>query len=318
MSNAYKEEIIALAIILDFILGDPLWLYHPVRLIGFLANKLEKLLRKTLPYSLKLAGVILNITIVGGTFAFFYFVSLSIFKVNYYLGFGFEAVFIYFSLAINSLTKEGRIIKKMLANNQTAQAKARIRTLVSRDLSQESRNGLIRATLETFTENLSDGVIAPLFFAMLGGAPLAMTYKAVNTLDSMVGYKNERYKDLGWFSAKLDDIVNYIPARITGLLIIFSSAVLLKHPLKALKAWRNSSKKCPSPNGGIPIATFAGAMNIILGGDCYDKEGRVVKIPEVGAGRKELLISDIKWVNIFIYLSASVMTAAYFLLMLWI
>ena len=167
MSNAYKEEIIALAIILDFILGDPLWLYHPVRLIGFLANKLEKLLRKTLPYSLKLAGVILNITIVGGTFAFFYFVSLSIFKVNYYLGFGFEAVFIYFSLAINSLTKEGRIIKKMLANNQTAQAKARIRTLVSRDLSQESRNGLIRATLETFTENLSDGVIAPLFFAML-------------------------------------------------------------------------------------------------------------------------------------------------------
>ena len=139
---------------------------------------------------------------------------------------------------------------------------------------------------------------------MIGGLPGIWFYKTINTLDSMVGYKNERYLEFGWFSAKLDDVVNLIPARITGVLMLLSSLLLHKNTKQALKGWKNDAQKGPSPNGGIPIVTFAGAQDIMLGGDCKDRKGTVISIPYVGGSRRSLTISDISSVLLFHYLSS--------------
>jgi adenosylcobinamide-phosphate synthase len=149
---------------------------------------------------------------------------------------------------------------------------------------------------------------------MLGGGPLALTYKAVNTLDSMVGYKNEKYKDFGWFSARADDVINYFPARITGILIVVTATITFQHPIKALRSWIRDAQKGPSPNGGIPIVTFAGARDITLGGDCFAQDGSRICIPKVGGKREGLLFDDIKWANGFVYLSVAVVFVFRFLL----
>jgi len=307
-----SHYIILTAILLDLLIGDPIWLYHPVRFFGYLTRKHERWIRVKFD-NLKAGGVVLNLLIVLPT----YFITLLIVKLldSYSAGlsFVFSCVVIYFCLAINSLTAEGWIIRNFLIKKDLSSARNRLSTIVSRDVSREDGRGIIRGTIETLTENLSDGIIAPLFFAMIGGAPLALAYKAINTLDSMVGYKNEKYINLGWFSARLDDLVNLIPARLTGLLLVLTSIITFKHPLKAIQAWWRDAQKGPSPNGGIPIVTFAGAMDITLGGECYDKEGRVINIPEVGGLRKELKTSDIVWANLFIYLSTALMVVGYLL-----
>lgn len=306
-------KVILTAILLDLLIGDPKWLYHPVRFFGYLSGKLEIVIRKWFA-NLKIGGIVLNLLIVLPT----YFVTLLVVKLlsdyDSRISFVFSCLIIYFCLAINSLTAEGWIIRKLLNNNDLPGARARLATIVSRDVTRESQNGVIRGTLETLTENLSDGIIAPLLFAMIGGAPLALAYKAVNTLDSMLGYKNEKYLNLGWFSARLDDLVNLIPARLTGLLLVLTSIITFKNPLKAIQSWWRDSQKGPSPNGGIPIVTFAGALNITLGGDCHDKSGNLIKIPEVGGTRKELTTSDIVWANAYIYISTAILAVGYLLL----
>jgi adenosylcobinamide-phosphate synthase len=130
----------------------------------------------------------------------------------------------------------------------------------------------------------------------------------------MVGYKNEKYMDFGWFSARADDVINWIPARITGLLIVVVAIMTWQHPLKAIKAWARDAQKGPSPNGGIPIVTFAGARNIKLGGDCFAQDGSRICIPGVGGEREELLVDDIKWANWFVYFAVIILLAVFFLI----
>jgi len=157
-------------------------------------------------------------------------------------------------------------VYRALKEDNLELARERVSRIVGRDTRDLDEEEIVRATIETISESTVDGIISPLFYAVLGGAPLAMAYKAVNTLDSMVGYKSEKYLQFGWFSAKLDDMVNYIPARISIVLIPIASLIVRQRGLMALKIIFRDGKKSPSPNAGIPEAGFAGALGIQLGG----------------------------------------------------
>jgi adenosylcobinamide-phosphate synthase len=300
--------IILLAIVLDLLIGDPRWLPHPIRWMGFFISKLERKLRKTIQDP-KFAGVLLWLIIVNGTLFLTSSLLVVAIVIDVRLGVVVNIIMIFFALAIRSLTDEGRVIRKLLKLGDLEGSRKRLQTIVSRDCSREDESGIIRGVIETLTENLSDGIIAPLFFAMIGGGPLALTYKAINTLDSMVGYKNEKYKDMGWFSAKADDVVNLIPARLTGLLIVVIAFFTFQHPIKAARVWKRDAQKGPSPNGGIPIVTFAGARDIQLGGDCFSQDGTRICIPNVGGERKKLLTKDIWWANGIIYLTTALIVS---------
>jgi adenosylcobinamide-phosphate synthase len=300
-----------LAIVLDSILGDPQWLYHPVRIIGTCATAFEKVLRRWLPKHLRRAGIILTVSIVGGTFVLTQALCVGFSALSPWLGMLCNILGMYTAFALHSLSREGWEIRTLIKRGDLKTAKERVSLLVSRDMEREGEQGILRATLETLTENMSDGVIGPMLFAMLGGAPLALTYKAVNTLDSMIGYRNEHYRDFGWCAARLDDVVNLIPARITGALLVISAFLLGKHPFLAARAWWRDAQKGPSPNGGIPIVTFAGALDLRLGGNCWDKEGNQIVIPYVGGTRPMLTPNDIVWANIFLYLSTALFVGMY-------
>lgn len=312
-----KYLIILLAFLLDILFGDPINFWHPIRFIGKMITKVESFLYPRMKNNLKLAGIILLLLISLGTYFTVWLILFLFFQINFYLGIIFEIYIIYTALAFRSLTLEGKNIRQALEKKDLFLAKTKVGNIVSRDMKKENEQGIIRATIESLTENLTDGIISPLFFAILGGAPLAMTYKAINTLDSMVGYRNERYLYFGWASAKFDDLVNFIPARLTGILLVISAIITKKHPLLALKAWYQDAQKGPSPNGGIPIVTFAGALDIKLGGNCFSKEGKIIEIPTVGGKREKLINKDITWANIFIIISTILTLFFYGLLLIF-
>lgn len=299
--------ILILAFLLDLLIGDPRWLPHPVRIIGRGIDETEKILRKSEVRSLspnasiegqksevktkeKLKGILLVIIIVGLTFGAIWFVVYAIAKAS-----SISALLFYFSTALlvyltsttiaaRELTMSaGHVIASLKQNNIQA-ARQNLSMIVGRDTQDLSEKDISKATIETVSENLSDGVIAPLFYLLIGGLPLAMAYKAVNTLDSMVGYKNDRYKDFGWAAARLDDIANYIPARISGILIIIASFFVSRSLFTvhcSLKTMFLDGRKHQSPNAGIPEAAIAGALGVRLGGTAA-YGGIVAQKPYIG------------------------------------
>jgi len=284
--------------VLDAWIGDPVWPYHPVRLIGRVAMVLESFWRRLMPKSERLAGVFFGLSVlaivaasVGGLYLLPWVLRLPI-----------EAAVTYFCLAYGCLFDETLAVVDRLKEGDLTGARRRLRFLVSRDVSRETESGLARAAIETTTENMSDGIVAPLFWFAVGGAPAALVYKAVNTLDSMVGYRNEKYERFGWFCARLDDVANYVPARLTGLIMVFAAAVFRRDYRGAWRAWRRDAQKGPSPNGGIPIVVFAGAEGLVLGGDCLAGDGSVVRVPTVGEGRTVIGYRDVHLA--LMYLSA--------------
>jgi len=256
------------AYFLDLIIGDPYWLPHPVRTIGKIIEYLERILRKNNQNQRaeKVKGIILTAITVGLSYYIIYFLIYIAGIISPGLKFAFSSFFIFTSLSTKNLGEEAFSVYRALKENNLELARERVSRIVGRDTRDLDENGIVRATVETVAENTVDGIISPLFYAVLGGAPLAMAYKAVNTLDSMVGYKNEKYLYFGWFSAKLDDLANYLPARISVLLIPVASLMLRQRGLAALRAIFRDGKKSPSPNAGIPEAGFAGALGIQLGG----------------------------------------------------
>ena len=298
-----KEYQLVLAFLLDLLLGDPARFPHPVKMMGWWIFKLEIVLRKRFSNNLKLAGIFLNLATVLPAYFLTLIVIAVLNDVSPILGTLAGIFFIYTAISIKSLILAGNKAINHLKAGQIEKARTALQEIVSRDTSKMDKNQIIRGTVETTAENISDGIIAPLFFAALGGAPLVMAYKAINTLDSMVGYKNEKYINLGWFSAKIDDIANFIPARITGALIIVVAVLTGKHPWLAAKSIWRDGQKGPSPNGGIPICGVAGALNIQLGGQCFDKNGSVIDIPFVGGGKQELKYSDFYQTIMFVITS---------------
>lgn len=256
---------ITLAYILDLILGDPRWLPHPVRGMGWLAKKLELPLRRAVK-SERNAGLIFSAIIISIVWGLTSIIIWQTTSFNRYLGLGFSILFIYTALSIKDLKVESMRVCQALEEGDIITARQNLSLIVGRDTQNMDEKDIIRATVETIAENTADGIISPLFYAFIGGAPLALTYKAVNTLDSIVGYKNERYRYFGWASAKLDDLVNFIPARLSTLFLPLASWLIGKDGLSSWKiSWRDGTKN-PSPNSGFPEAAVAGALGIRLGG----------------------------------------------------
>jgi len=284
--------IITLAYIMDIILGDPRWLPHPVKLVGYLAKKLEAILRKLIRDQ-RTAGIIFAVIIIGAAYAVSFAIIGAAAYYNRYLGFILSAVFIYTSLAIKDLRVEAMRVYRALERADIGLARENLSLIVGRDTTRLDDKDIIRATVETVAENIVDGIIAPLFYAFLGGAPLALAYKAANTLDSTVGYKNERYKDFGWASARIDDCLNFIPARLSVFILPIAGWLAGLDGVGSFKITMRDRRKNPSPNSGIPEAAMAGALGVRLGGLNFYNSAATMK-PFIGNENNALGLTHIK------------------------
>ncbi len=284
--------IIILAYSLDLLLGDPRWLPHPVKGIGYLVRKLDMPLRKAIRNK-RVAGSIFAIIIIGMVYLASFAAIRTATYFNRYLGFVLSTLFIYTALAIKDLKVESMRVYRALEKDRIDLARRSLSLIVGRDTERLDDKGIIRATVETVAENIVDGIISPIFYALLGGAPLALAYKAVSTLDSMVGYKNDSYKDFGWFSARIDDWANFIPARITYLLLPLASCFAGYAAKDSFKVALRDGRKNPSPNSGIAEAAMAGALGVRLGGLNHYNSTAVMK-PLIGDGKNSLSPVQIK------------------------
>ncbi len=282
---------IASAFVLDLFLGDPAYSLHPVRVIGAMIARLEGPFRR-LSDNLKLNGLVFALTIISITLlaAITPLTLLYCFDDKWVIQFFFAATSIYFiysGLALRDLAIKATAVATDIENKHFDRARIKMSYLVGRDTACLDEHGLIRAAVETVAENISDGIIAPLVFAFTGGAVGIMTYKAINTLDSMIGYKNERYREFGWAAARIDDIANFIPARLSVIAIALAAMTCGQDPIRVIKiAWRDGAKN-PSPNAGWPEAAVAAALGVLLGGTNY-YEGRQSKKPLIGLDRYPL------------------------------
>ncbi len=279
---------IAAAVFIDWIIGDPYWFPHPVIYIGRLIVYLEKKSRNLCKTSgtLKAAGGVIVITVSTVCFLipFILLRLLEGMPVLYHIT---NIFILWTTLAARCLHKEGIKIYHSLKRNDLEDARFKLSYIVGRDTKELTEGEIIRADVETIAENTSDGVIAPLLFAMVGGAPLAMLYKGINTMDSMLGYMNEKYRWIGFFPAKTDDVFNYIPARITGFVLCLAAPLAKGNIFDSFKIMLRDRKNHKSPNCGYPEAAVAGALKIQIGG-VNKYFGEVVYKPTIGDRIREL------------------------------
>lgn len=259
------EEQIILAVTLDLLLGDPRNFPHPVKYIGRFALWLEEPLRRAVSNQ-RVAGIIAAAMVVLGTgigTAGLIYLSRA---ANPLLGDLVSTFFIYAGIAARDMVQHSYAVYHALETGTLVEARHRVAMICGRDTERLEQSDVARATVESVAENMVDGVIAPLFFVVLGGPVALMMYKAASTLDSTFGYKNERYLHFGWASARLDDIVNFIPARLAALLTPIAAAILGQRPMSAWASYVRDGSKHPSPNAGQAEAAVAGALGIQLGG----------------------------------------------------
>lgn len=287
---------------LDILIGDPRQLPHPVRAIGLLISNTEKVLRKKDRF-LKFKGLVLLIFVSFLSFIIPYILLKFLNSINVLVGVIISSLLIFQILATKSLYTETIKVYKALNCGNIQLAKKELSYLVSRDCETMEEEDIIRSTIETISENIVDGITSPLFYIMLGGAPLGMFYKAVNTLDSMVGYKNEKYMDFGYFSAKFDDVINFIPARLTSYLIVFSSFVLRLNYKDSYTILKRDKANHSSPNSGYAEAPVAGALGIRLGGK-VSYFGVIHNKPTMGNEDRRPNIEDIKSTHKIMFLTS--------------
>lgn len=284
--------IIPAAFILDQIFGDPESLPHPVRWMGRSINTLEPRFRK-FNVSLKTSGAILSIFLILMTWCLTLILVLSAQIIHPVLKTFIEIILIYYCISIRSLRDSAMEVYRLLNHGELGAAKKKLAFIVGRDVEKLSEQGVAMAAVETVAENLVDGVISPLFFAAIGGAPLAMAYKMVNTLDSMIGYKNEKYEQFGKAAARIDDFTNFIPARLSVPIITLAVQILSGKGRRAFKTAIKEGSNHTSPNAGYPEAAFAGGLGIKLGGPNYYGEQLVSK-PYIGGKLEEAEMGHIK------------------------
>jgi len=282
------------AFIIDLVIGDPHSWPHPVRLIGTSIANMEKRIRQIFKGEtwLYIAGGILWIWIVGTAWLITWALIHLSYDLHWILGTVVELWLAFTVLANGCLKQSAHDVLAPLLANDIAQARIKLSYIVGRDTSQLDDKQIARATVETVAENTVDGVIAPLFYLFIGGVPMAMAYKATNTLDSMVGYNNDRYRQLGFISAKLDDVANFIPARISWLLFSLSAYLIGFNGKSALRiGWRDRYQH-KSPNSAWSEATMAGALGVRLGGPS-NYFGQLVEKPWIGELQREIEAQDI-------------------------
>ncbi|MBQ8189908.1 MAG: cobalamin biosynthesis protein CobD [Lachnospiraceae bacterium] len=295
--------------LLDLILGDPYCLPHPIRWIGSLIAKLEKSLldinqkrdeKKELQRGRFLVFIVLGITVLVSTL-----LLVGSYLIHPYIGIVVETIMTYQILATKCLKVESMKVYKCLKSEGLEAARRAVSMIVGRDTSVLDKEGVAKATIETVAENTSDGVIAPMLYTALGGPIVGFFYKATNTMDSMVGYKNEKYLHFGRTAAKLDDVVNYIPARIGAYLMILASFIAGKafDGKRAYQIYKRDNRKHASPNSAQTESVCAGALGIQLAGDA-SYFGKVMKKPYIGDAVRLVEFEDIKRVNHLMYCTA--------------
>lgn len=254
--------------IIDIILGDPYSLPHPIRAIGTLISKLEKFVRSRFN-DLRKGGVFLAAAVLVISTSAPLLILIICYRINVILGVAVESIMCWQLVAARCLQKESMKVCRALEENYTEKARKAVSMIVGRDTEVLDEKGIIKAAVETVAENTSDGVTAPIMYISLGGAVLGFFYKAANTMDSMIGYKNEKYADIGCFAAGLDDLLNFIPSRLTALAMILSAYLLKLDGKNAFYIWKRDRRKHASPNSAQTESVCAGALNIRLAGDAY-------------------------------------------------
>lgn len=300
--------------VLDLLIGDPHFIPHPVRLIGSLISFCDKRLSCDAGYNIsekKLnltkykRGMLLAFTVIFATFAMSVIIIVAAYSINLYAGVIAEAVMTWQILATKCLRVEGMRVYDALRTDGIDAGRRAVSMIVGRDTSVLDAAGVTRAAVETIAENTSDGVIAPMLYTAIGGPVLGFVYKAVNTMDSMLGYKNDKYMYFGRFAAKLDDVVNFIPARISAYLMIAAAFIGGRQfdGKNAYRIFKRDRFNHASPNSAQTESVCAGALRVQLAGDAV-YFGKLVKKKYIGDGLREIEYEDIKRANRLMYITA--------------
>ena len=303
--------ILIMALILDLVFGDPHNWFHPVMAMGRAIEWLEMFLRKAFHISEEPEEDKVKKRIAGGILVViellvFTLIPIVIIHISHMFGetisWAISAFLAYQMLAMKQLKRESMKVFEALKKRDIKGAREAVSMIVGRDTKRLNESGITKAAVETVAENASDGVVAPLLFMMIFGVAGGWFYKAVNTMDSMIGYKNDKYRYFGTVAARLDDVLNFIPARVTALFMVIAAAFLNLNWKNALKIWRRDAKKSTSPNSGQTEAVMAGALGVTLLGDAW-YFGKLVKKPEIGDKLRDIEPEDIETANRVMYLS---------------
>ncbi|GEC90547.1 adenosylcobinamide-phosphate synthase CbiB [Brevibacillus brevis] len=286
--------ILCAAYLIDRVVGDPRSLPHPVIIMGWWITRLERVIRSLVKEEshLKLAGVLFPLVIVCGSYAVVWLLLWGVTFIHPVLAWILGAWLISTTIATKGLADAGMEIARHLVAGDMEAARRSLSMVVGRDTERLDEPEVCRGAVETVAENIVDAIVSPLIYAAIGGAPLAMAYRAANTLDSMVGYKNEQYRNLGWASARFDDVLNYIPARLTALLLVAASWLQRLDWKQCWAMIRRDAHLHPSPNSGLPEAGVAGALGVQLGGLNY-YQGVASNRAKMGDAKRPLQASDI-------------------------
>ncbi len=287
-----------LAASVDAIVGDPRWLPHPVRVMGRVITWCDERVRGIChsPGALRAAGLTLAVGLPLFVYLLGHWAIDTAGSISGWFGSVVSIGLASTALAGRDLWDHVQAVHGQLKRGHLPGARQAVGMIVGRDTEQLSEDEIVRATVETAAESTADGVIAPLFYLAIGGAPLALAYKAVNTLDSMIGHRDERHIDFGWASARLDDVANLIPARLAAVLLLIATGLVTRNPDRVLTGWRvlcRDGGKHPSPNSGCPEAAMAGSLGVQLGGINY-YDGVPQERPVIGIGGRQLVPQDIR------------------------
>ena len=302
----YSMPALAAGFILDLMIGDPRWLYHPVCLIGNLIAFLEKILRKIFPKTDKgelAAGTVevILVCLLSGGIPFL--ILHILYGISVWAGFALETFWCYQLLATKSLKTESMKVYDRLKNGTLDEARYAVSMIVGRDTQSLTEEGVTKAAVETVAENASDGVIAPMLYMAIGGVWLMFLYKGINTMDSMLGYKNDKYLYFGRCAAKLDDAANYLPSRISGWLMVAGAFVIGLDSRNASRIFKRDSRNHASPNSAQTEAVMAGALDVQLAGNAY-YFGKLYEKPTIGDAIREIETEDIRYANRLMYATA--------------
>ena len=294
--------VVFLGFIADCFFGDPVYRFHPVRIMGGFISKGDKLLRKDHHNNAVsfILGMILSLILIAASYILPFFLLFFLYKIHITAGLLAEIIFCYQIFAAKSLKDESMKVYYELEKNDILKARLYLSYIVGRDTENLNEEEISKAAIETVAENLSDGVIAPMTYMFIGGAPLGFAYKAVSTLDSMIGYNNEKYAYFGKFAARMDDIVNFIPSRISALFMIIASLLCKLNVKQAWKIFIRDRYNHKSPNSAHTESVCAGALGLSLSGDNYYK-GVLVKKPVIGDFHRPAEKDDIKLANRLMY-----------------
>ena len=302
----YSMAALGAGFILDLIIGDPRWLYHPVCLIGNLIAFLEKILRKIFPKTNKgelAAGIVEVILVCLFSGGIPYLILHFLYGVSVWAGLVLETFWCYQLLATKSLKTESMKVYDRLKNGTLDEARYAVSMIDGRATQSLPEEGVTKAAVETVAENSSDGIIAPMFYMAIGGVWLMFLYKGINTMDSMLGYKNDKYLYFGRCAAKLDDVANFIPARISGWLMVAATVLVKMDTKNAAKIYRRDRRNHASPNSAQTEAAMAGALDVQLAGNAY-YFGKLYEKPTIGDAIRPVEVEDIRRSNRLLYATA--------------